>query len=384
MRFYIKIIMYSIIIFVVFNSTTVFANSASLFIDKKVSNIQEGEQITLDVNVKSNDQAINAVSGIVIFPSEMLRMVSISKDNSILNIWTRNPSIQRNQISFEGVVLNPGYQGNNGNIFRVTFEAKKHGLAVISFSNGAILANDGVGTNIVSSLKSTSFNIIGTGVTDLINKPIAKNIDTNKSLALPVITDYSLSINSGEDSYFKGKGEPNQLTKMTFEAISQKSLGEQFIDFIQYKKKRLTDAFVKNNEKGLFEYVTPSNLIAGVYNVVPFLVDNKTNIDKPGIGVQLFVNDSKIIKELIVFINILVLFIPIVVILLFIYFIIWYSFKRMHVLKRKMISEEEKIEINDNQSRDQSYDQPYDQPYDQSYDQNEILPYQNTKQDLDL
>lgn len=380
MRFYIKIIMYSIIIFVVFNSTTVFANSASLFIDKKVSDIQEGEQITLDVNVKSNDQAINAVSGIVIFPSEMLRMVSISKDNSILNIWTRNPSIQRNQISFEGVVLNPGYQGNNGNIFRVTFEAKKHGLAVISFSNGAILANDGVGTNIVSSLKSTSFNIIGTGVTDLINKPIAKNIDTNKSLALPVITDYSLSINSGEDSYFKGKGEPNQLTKMTFEAISQKSLGEQFIDFIQYKKKRLTDAFVKNNEKGLFEYVTPSNLIAGVYNVVPFLVDNKTNIDKPGIGVQLFVNDSKIIKELIVFINILVLFIPIVVILLFIYFIIWYSFKRMHVLKRKMISEEEKIEINDNQSRDQSYDQPYDQ----SYDQNEILPYQNTKQDLDL
>lgn len=376
--------MYSIIIFVVFNSTTVFANSASLFIDKKVSNIQEGEQITLDVNVKSNDQAINAVSGIVIFPSEMLRMVSISKDNSILNIWTRNPSIQRNQISFEGVVLNPGYQGNNGNIFRVTFEAKKHGLAVISFSNGAILANDGVGTNIVSSLKSTSFNIIGTGVTDLINKPIAKNIDTNKSLALPVITDYSLSINSGEASYFKGKGEPNQLTKMTFEAISQKSLGEQFIDFIQYKKKRLTDAFVKNNEKGLFEYVTPSNLIAGVYNVVPFLVDNKTNIDKPGIGVQLFVNDSKIIKELIVFINILVLFIPIVVILLFIYFIIWYSFKRMHVLKRKMISEEEKIEINDNQSRDQSYDQPYDQPYDQSYDQNEILPYQNTKQDLDL
>lgn len=376
--------MYSIIIFVVFNSTTVFANSASLFIDKKVSDIQEGEQITLDVNVKSNDQAINAVSGIVIFPSEMLRMVSISKDNSILNIWTRNPSIQRNQISFEGVVLNPGYQGNNGNIFRVTFEAKKHGLAVISFSNGAILANDGVGTNIVSSLKSTSFNIIGTGVTDLINKPIAKNIDTNKSLALPVITDYSLSINSGEASYFKGKGEPNQLTKMTFEAISQKSLGEQFIDFIQYKKKRLTDAFVKNNEKGLFEYVTPSNLIAGVYNVVPFLVDNKTNIDKPGIGVQLFVNDSKIIKELIVFINILVLFIPIVVILLFIYFIIWYSFKRMHVLKRKMISEEEKIEINDNQSRDQSYDQPYDQPYDQSYDQNEILPYQNTKQDLDL
>lgn len=372
--------MYSIIIFVVFNSTTVFANSASLFIDKKVSDIQEGEQITLDVNVKSNDQAINAVSGIVIFPSEMLRMVSISKDNSILNIWTRNPSIQRNQISFEGVVLNPGYQGNNGNIFRVTFEAKKHGLAVISFSNGAILANDGVGTNIVSSLKSTSFNIIGTGVTDLINKPIAKNIDTNKSLALPVITDYSLSINSGEASYFKGKGEPNQLTKMTFEAISQKSLGEQFIDFIQYKKKRLTDAFVKNNEKGLFEYVTPSNLIAGVYNVVPFLVDNKTNIDKPGIGVQLFVNDSKIIKELIVFINILVLFIPIVVILLFIYFIIWYSFKRMHVLKRKMISEEEKIEINDNQSRDQSYDQPYDQ----SYDQNEILPYQNTKQDLDL
>jgi hypothetical protein len=143
----------------------------------------------------------------------------------------------------------------------------------------------------------------------------------------------------------KGKGEPNALTKISFEEVSKKSFGEQFMDFIQSKKKRLTDVLVKNNNQGLFEYITPNNLIAGVYNATPFLVDDNTNTSKPGLGVRLLVNDSKIIKALIIFINILILLIPIVGLIMIVYFIPWYSSKRMRILKRKMGLEEEKIEL---------------------------------------
>jgi hypothetical protein len=345
MKYYIKAIVYSVLITILCSTTTTYASSASLFITKSSVSVSEGESITIDVKVGSPNQAINAVSGTLTFPEDLLKTISISRDNSILNIWTRDPLIQRNKISFEGVILNPGYQGEKGTIFHVTFQAKKRGFATVSFSDGALLANDGLGTNIIASLNPTSFNILGSGALDLItNKPIAQS-NTKKTLALPVITDYSPAVNSKDKVYLKGKGEPDALTKISFEDVSHKSFGEQFMDFIQSKKKRLSDVLVKNNEKGLFEYTTPNNLVAGVYNATPFLVDSDTNTDKPGLGVQLFVNDSKIIKGLIVFINILILLIPIVGLAMIVYFIPWYSSRRMRIMKRKMGLEEEEIEL---------------------------------------
>lgn len=349
MKYSIKNIIYSIVIIILCNTTTTFAaGSASLFINKSSLTIGQGERITLDVKVRSSDQSINAVSGSISFPEDLLKTVSISRDNSILNIWTHDPNVGRNKITFEGVILNPGYQGNGGTLFHVTFEAKKTGNATVSFGEGAVLANDGLGTNILGALNPTSFNIIGRGALDLADIPIAKGAP-KRLLALPVITDYSESIFSKENAYLKGKGEPNALTKLSFEDMSHKSFGEQFMDFIQSKKKRLTDVLVKNDNKGLFEYVTPNNLVAGVYNATPYLVDNETNTDKPGLGVQLFVNDSKIIKWLIIFINILLLLIPIVGLIMIVYFIPWYSARRMRILKRKMGLEEEKIEITQHQ-----------------------------------
>ena len=349
MKYPLKIIIYSILIIVLCGASTAYGSSASLFISKSVTTVSLNERVTLDVKVRSTDQAINAVSGTIVFPPDMLRIVSISRDDSILSIWTNDPNIQRNQISFEGVILNPGYKGGGGSIFRIIFEAKKSGFATVSFSDGAILANDGLGTNIIDGLNPVSFNIIGAGSLDLIeDKPIAQSNTTSlakKLQALPVITDYPTSIYSKSTAYIKGKGEPNALTKIAFEDISQKSFGEQFMDFIQSKKKRLSDVLVKNDDKGLFEYVTPNNLVAGVYNATPFLVDNDTNISKPGLGVQLFVSDSKIIKWLIIFINILILLIPIAGLIMLVYFIPWYSSRRMRILKRKMGLEEEKIDV---------------------------------------
>jgi hypothetical protein len=320
--------------------------ASSLFFSKSASTVGEGGQITIDVKVKATDQPINAVSGSITFPADLLQIVSISRDDSILNIWTHDPNITRNKITFEGVILSPGYQGEGGSIFHIIFEAKKRGSATVSFSEGALLANDGQGTNIISGLSSTNFNIIGTGALDLTNRPIARS---GKTQALPVITDYPLAINSKDTAYLKGKGEPNALTKISFEDVAQKSFGEQFMDFIQSKKKRLTDVLVKNNDKGLFEYVTPNNLIAGVYNATPFLVESDTNTEKPGLGVQLFVNDSKLIKALVVFINVLILLIPIVGLIMLIYFIPWYSSRRMRIMKRRMGLEEEKIVLTEHE-----------------------------------
>jgi hypothetical protein len=343
MKFYIKTILYSFFVIVLFSTTSVFAAPASLSITKPSGSVQEGDRVTLSIKVESTDQAINAISGVVSFSEDTLKTISVSRDSSILNIWTRDPNVGRNKVTFEGVILNPGYRGAGGTLFNITFEAKKSGRATVSFTEGAILANDGLGTNVISGLSSINFNITpGAGALDLSGVPIAQTTP-RRLQALPVITEYSQSVYSKQTAYLRGRGEPGAMTKISFEDLSQKSFGEQFLDFVQSKKKRLSDVLVQNNEKGLFEYVTPNNLIAGVYNATPFLVEDDTNIEKPGLGVQLFVNDSKIVKGLIVFINILLLLIPIVGLIMLIYFIPWYSSRRMRIMKRRMGLEEEKI-----------------------------------------
>jgi hypothetical protein len=90
--------------------------------------------------------------------------------------------------------------------------------------------------------------------------------------------------------------------------------------------------------------VSPANLVAGVYNATPFLVDEETNTERPGFGIQFLISDNKIIKNLVVFINILALMIPIVALIVAIYFIPWFSLRKMRILRGKMGLEEKEIE----------------------------------------
>ena len=62
-------------------------------------------------------------------------------------------------VRFEGVVLNPGYKGSRGAIFTITFKVKAQGSASLNFLSASILANDGKGTNILSSVRDGSYTL---------------------------------------------------------------------------------------------------------------------------------------------------------------------------------------------------------------------------------
>lgn len=334
------------------------AASPSLIFSSAPQGIRVGDRITISIQAASADQAVNAVSGAVSYPESLLDVVSVSKEGSIVNLWTDDPHVASGgKVLFEGVILNPGYQGAAGRLFSVTFEGKRAGTATLSFSEGSLLANDGLGTNILGSLGSRTFSI-GESLPYVAGVPEVE--ESGRLAALPVITEYSQSVESKDDIYVKGKGEPNALTKIAFKDVSVKSVGERLIGILQTKKKRLDEVLVKNDASGGFEYISPKNLAAGVYNATPFLVDSDTNTEKPGLGVQLLVSDSKVVKDLVIFINILGLLIPIVGLMVIIYFIPWYSFRRMRVLKKKLGLEEEKLDISGRQleREDKKLDQP--------------------------
>lgn len=327
------------------------ADNSRLFFSNPPKQIEEGERVTFDINIESKTQPINAISGVVYFPSELLQVVSVSKEKSLINFWTHEPKVFRDKISFEGVILNPGFQGSKSKIFSITFEAKNKGTANLGFTEGSVLANDGMGSNVLTYLDRVIFKIIGvtlkpdTTVPQLPKKDLVEIPKIKKIVKLPIITGYPSFVNSKEKLRLEGEGEPNALTKIVFEDVSVKSIGERFMEFVQTEKKKLDSVLVKNNEVGKFDYVSPSDLLAGVYNATPFLIEEETNNEKPGFGVQLFVKDSKIVNYLIVAINVLGLLIPIVTLCVIVYFIPWYSWRKMRVLKRKLGLEEEKIEL---------------------------------------
>lgn len=112
-----------------------------------------GDSFAVNILVSSPDQAVNAVSGSLIFPADKLQITSISKVGSVVNFWVQEPSYSNSTGSadFEGVILNPGYTGVNGKVMAVNFRTKASGIASISYAAGSILANDGNGTNILDS-----------------------------------------------------------------------------------------------------------------------------------------------------------------------------------------------------------------------------------------
>lgn len=151
------------LLFVVFGILPTVAYAANFYFSPSSGNYVQGENFTISVLVNT-EQSINAVSGVVTFPTEYVEVIALSTVDSIVNLWVLNPSFSNGgdtgNVTFEGIILNPGYSGSYGKIVNIVFRIKKVGVASLLFSESAILANDGKGTNVVSSGGLATFNLI--------------------------------------------------------------------------------------------------------------------------------------------------------------------------------------------------------------------------------
>ena len=137
------------------------ASGASLYLSPSANSSKIGQSFTATVFVSSAEQAMNAAQGTISFPADKLSVVSLSKSGSVVSLWIQEPSFSNSSgtVSFEGIVLNPGFTGSAGKMISINFKAKAAGDAVVSFSSGSILANDGKGTGILSGFGNARFNI---------------------------------------------------------------------------------------------------------------------------------------------------------------------------------------------------------------------------------
>ncbi len=137
------------------------AQGATLSLSPSSGTYTAGSFITVNILVSSPDKTMNAASGVVSFPANLLSVSSISKDASIVDFWAQEPSFSNTAgtVNFESVLLPPGFTGNSGKLLTVIFQTKSPGMANISFSSGSVLASDGVGTEIITGTRGSSYQI---------------------------------------------------------------------------------------------------------------------------------------------------------------------------------------------------------------------------------
>ena len=154
----------SVLFFVtsIFFLLTSHALAATLSINTASSVYSVGDNFSVFVVVNSPDQSLNAVDGTVSFPADKLQVSSISKEGSIINLWAEEPNFSNTdgQVSLSGIVLNPGFSGSLGKVLKINFKVEKTGNAAIVFSSGSVLANDGMGTNILTDLNSAQLTLV--------------------------------------------------------------------------------------------------------------------------------------------------------------------------------------------------------------------------------
>ena len=143
-----------------FVASTGVVEAATLSISPGTGVYASNNTFTVQVVVNSEGQPINAADGVISFNPRELSVTSINRSSSIFNLWVTEPAFSNSAgtVDFSGG-LPSGYTGSRGNIMNITFRAIGSGSTKVSFKSGSVLANDGRGSNVLTSMKGGTFTI---------------------------------------------------------------------------------------------------------------------------------------------------------------------------------------------------------------------------------
>ena len=134
--------------------------AATLVVSPSTGVYVSGKTFTVKVVINTEGKPINAAEGTLKFNPQEMTVVSIDKSASIFNLWVTEPTFSNSAgtITFSGGKPT-GFTGSGGNIFNVTFRTASASNGRVSFANGSVLANDGMGTNILSGMSGGTYTI---------------------------------------------------------------------------------------------------------------------------------------------------------------------------------------------------------------------------------
>ncbi|GEM_PF-6562643 len=154
--------------------------AADLVINPVAGQTSVGSMVTTTIQVDTAGSAVNAVEVTLTFPTDRLKLIAVSKADSILTLASIDSANANTtgQMVISGGLPSPGYEGDRGTILKATWEARAPGQATIQLTDGKILANDGEGTNILQTQSGATFMIVAAApTTTAMSPPVVGSLD---------------------------------------------------------------------------------------------------------------------------------------------------------------------------------------------------------------
>lgn len=189
----------SVFAFSVYFST---AQAATLRLNADASSVSAGESITLNIVLNSEGVAVNNAEATIAFPTDMFDILSISKSGSIFSLWVEEPYFSNTTgvITLNGGVPTPGFNGSNGPVVSIVAKAKKKGQAEFVFSNASVRANDGLGTDVLSSKQGKIITITDKAAPAPVEDPI---VEVKPSPVSTVTLNVNSPTHPNQDQWYK-------------------------------------------------------------------------------------------------------------------------------------------------------------------------------------
>ena len=238
-------------------------NAGTLFITPQSNNVRVGDTFYVLVNTDTKGISINAASVDIKYDPAFLSAQSVGYSNSIFSLWVEEPAYSNTTgiVHLSGGLSSPGWNGPNGAIIRVTFKAKASGQTKISLENGSVLANDGLGTNVLTSAFGSNISI-SEATPVIIEKVIIDNdissstssTTTNQisdTFLIPIINNLPDKLLEGDKLEFGGNGV----------------FSGQVLVYIQKGKNNPEITQVNTDEYGGFDVVYNRPVLSGYYKI---------------------------------------------------------------------------------------------------------------------
>lgn len=239
------------------------ASAATLYLSPSSGSYPAGKPFTVNVFASSQGEAMNAVSATILVDPNKFSVTSASSIGSIVNFWVQQPQVSGSNISFEGVVLNPGYQGAGAKVASFVLVPKGSGNGSVSFSSASVLANDGQGTNILETTSGATYTITEAIVIPppVVTPPKEESKEDPIEVAPPAPS--------------QGVAESPQVTHYTehlsygdLVAVRGVTYENATVEFLMYEKSALiTTDYAVSNSSGDYSVVLAKRYVPGTYQL---------------------------------------------------------------------------------------------------------------------
>lgn len=123
------------------------AQTVTLDISPNTKSAEVGEYVQAKINILNpKGVAVNVVGATLNFPADLLTLTNVSKDGSVIMLWTDEPIIGTGVLKFSGGSTQ-AITSSTARVLTLMFKVKSAGNANLAFENSKVLLADGKGTD---------------------------------------------------------------------------------------------------------------------------------------------------------------------------------------------------------------------------------------------